>query len=108
MAWYNPFTTKVVDQDELYEKLNPAQPYYDGKVESSREPIYNYERAYEELEIVNRAVNMVVDDAAEIPTTVGDATKAKEKLNWSPKISFEELVKEMVEEDLKLVNKLNN
>ena len=76
MAWYNPFTTKVVDQDELYEKLNPAQPYYDGKVESSREPIYNYERAYEELEIVNRAVNMVVDDAAEIPTTVGDATKA--------------------------------
>jgi HK97 family phage portal protein len=76
MAWYNPFTTKVVDQDELYEKLNPAQPYYDGKIESSREPIYNYERAYEELEIVNRAVNMVVDDCAEIPTSVGDATKA--------------------------------
>ena len=71
MAWYNLFSTKVVDQDELYEKLNPAQPYYDHKVESSREPIYNYERAYEEIEIVNRAVNMVVDDAAEIPTRVG-------------------------------------
>jgi GDPmannose 4,6-dehydratase len=45
---------------------------------------------------------------AEVETLLGDATKAKEKLNWTPKISFEELVKEMVEEDFKLVNKLNN
>ena len=44
----------------------------------------------------------------EVETLLGDASKAKEKLNWSPKISFEELVKEMVEEDFKLVNKLNN
>jgi GDPmannose 4,6-dehydratase len=44
----------------------------------------------------------------EVEALLGDANKAKEKLNWSPKISFEELVKEMVEEDLKLVNKLNN
>jgi GDPmannose 4,6-dehydratase len=44
----------------------------------------------------------------EVETLLGDASKAKEKLNWSPKISFEELVKEMVEEDLKLVKKLNN
>ena len=75
MAWYNPFSTKTVDQDELYEKLNPAQSYYDHKIEPSREPTYNYERAYEELEIVNRAVNMLVDDAAEIPTYVGEQTK---------------------------------
>ena len=38
----------------------------------------------------------------EVETLLGDASKAKEKLNWSPKISFEELVKEMVNEDLKL------
>jgi len=44
----------------------------------------------------------------EVETLLGDASKAKEKLNWSPKISFEELVKEMVDEDLKLVNELNN
>lgn len=75
MAWYNPFSTKDIDQDSVYEKLNPAQSYYDGKIESSREPIYNYERAYEEIEIVNRAVNMVVDDCAEIPTSVGAPTK---------------------------------
>ena len=38
----------------------------------------------------------------EVETLMGDASKAKEKLNWSPKISFEQLVKEMAEEDLKL------
>ena len=38
----------------------------------------------------------------EVETLLGDASKAKEKLNWSPKISFEQLVKEMVDEDLKL------
>ena len=38
----------------------------------------------------------------EVETLLGDATKAKEVLNWAPKISFEQLVKEMVDEDLKL------
>ncbi len=38
----------------------------------------------------------------EVETLLGDATKAKKKLKWSPKISFEQLVKEMVDEDLKL------
>jgi GDPmannose 4,6-dehydratase len=38
----------------------------------------------------------------EVETLLGDSSKAKEELNWSPKISFEELVKEMIDEDLKL------
>jgi GDPmannose 4,6-dehydratase len=38
----------------------------------------------------------------EVETLLGDASKAKEKLNWSPKISFKQLVKEMIDEDLKL------
>jgi len=38
----------------------------------------------------------------EVETLLGDASKAKEKLNWIPKISFEQLVKEMIEEDLRL------
>ena len=36
----------------------------------------------------------------EVETLLGDATKAKEKLGWEPKISFRELVVEMVREDL--------
>ena len=38
----------------------------------------------------------------EVETLLGDASKAKEKLNWFPKISFEQLVKEMIDKDLKL------
>ena len=37
----------------------------------------------------------------EVETLLGDAAKAKAKLGWTPKISFEELVAEMVREDLK-------
>jgi GDPmannose 4,6-dehydratase len=37
----------------------------------------------------------------EVETLLGDPTKAREKLGWTPKISFKELVAEMVREDLK-------
>ena len=37
----------------------------------------------------------------EVETLLGDATKAREKLGWAPKITFHELVTEMVREDLK-------
>jgi GDPmannose 4,6-dehydratase len=36
----------------------------------------------------------------EVETLLGDASKAREKLKWVPKISFDELVVEMVEHDL--------
>lgn len=38
----------------------------------------------------------------DVETLLGDSTKAKEKLGWLPKISFKELVAEMMVEDLKL------
>lgn len=37
----------------------------------------------------------------EVDTLLGDPSKAREKLGWKPRISFENLVKEMVREDLK-------
>jgi HK97 family phage portal protein len=67
MAWYNFWQSEKAD---IEEKLNPAQPYYDHKTEPSREKVVNYERAYEDLEIVNRGVNLIVDDASEIPIAV--------------------------------------
>ena len=36
----------------------------------------------------------------EVDLLIGDASKAKEKLGWEPKIKFEDLVSEMVENDL--------
>lgn len=38
--------------------------------------------------------------ATEVETLLGDPTKAKEKLGWVPKITFKELVAEMVRSDL--------
>jgi len=38
---------------------------------------------------------------AEVETLLGDASKAKSKLGWSAKVSFEQLVEEMASEDLK-------
>ncbi|BCK88823.1 GDP-mannose 4,6-dehydratase [Sideroxyarcus emersonii] len=37
----------------------------------------------------------------EVETLLGDPSKAKQKLGWTPKITFQELVSEMVREDLK-------
>ena len=37
----------------------------------------------------------------EVETLLGDASKAREKLGWTPKIDFNELVSEMMREDLK-------
>jgi len=69
MQWYKKLFSKPVE-----EKLNPAQQMDRGKVESPWGG-YRYDQYYENLEIVNRAVNMLVDDAAEIPVIVGEPTK---------------------------------
>ena len=41
----------------------------------------------------------------EVDTLLGDSTKAKLKLGWTPKISFDQLVTEMVADDLKEAEK---
>ena len=42
---------------------------------------------------------------AEVETLVGDASKARVKLGWEPKVNFRELVAEMVAGDLKLAER---
>ncbi|WP_319776819.1 GDP-mannose 4,6-dehydratase [Maridesulfovibrio sp.] len=41
----------------------------------------------------------------EVETLLGDPSKAKRELGWEPKITFEELVREMAREDLKLASR---
>lgn len=57
----------------LVEKLNPGQRWisYMEPQSPSTEPERTYIYYYQELEIVNRAVNMIIDDAAEINFKVG-------------------------------------
>jgi GDPmannose 4,6-dehydratase len=52
------------------------------------EPYVNYDKKFER--------------PAEVDLLLGDPTKAKEKLGWEPKVSFEELIKMMVQSDLKI------
>jgi GDPmannose 4,6-dehydratase len=42
---------------------------------------------------------------AEVETLLGDASKARAKLGWEPKTSFEELVTEMVKADLEIAER---
>jgi GDPmannose 4,6-dehydratase len=41
----------------------------------------------------------------EVQTLLGDASKARRELGWAPKTTFQELVREMVQEDLRLAQR---
>jgi GDPmannose 4,6-dehydratase len=45
---------------------------------------------------------------AEVDLLVGDATKARTQLGWAPRVTFAELVREMVEHDLDLAERENH
>ena len=53
---------------------------------------------YENKEIIR--VDKSYYRPTEVDSLLGDASKVKKKLGWSPKTSFEDLVKEMIENDL--------
>jgi len=40
--------------------------------------------------------------ATEVDLLLGDATKAKKKIGWEPRVRFKELVRMMVDSDLKI------
>jgi GDPmannose 4,6-dehydratase len=66
-------------------------------VKSCSNPIYNLEVGKEVLSIDPKYFR-----PTEVDLLIGDPTKAKEKLGWVPEIQLEELVKDMMESDLKL------
>ena len=55
---------------------------------------------------------MVIDKnlirPAEVDDLLADYTKAKKELKWEPKISFEDLVANMVESDLEIATNLKH
>lgn len=70
MSWFNNIRNKLNPaQREIVYSLEGAGPI------ASKEIVANYTAYYEYLEVVNRGVNMLVDDAAEIPLRVGEAIK---------------------------------
>ncbi len=65
------------------------------------------EKAFDDDKNLVVAVNKMYFRPNEVHDLLGDSSKAKEKLGWTPKISFLELVQEMTEHDFNLV-KSNN
>jgi GDPmannose 4,6-dehydratase len=75
-----------------------------GKSHSIREFL---DIAFDEVGIENWEDMVVIDPQffrpAEVEVLRGDATKAQEKLGWTPKTSFEQLVRQMVRNDIGLI-----
>lgn len=71
-----------------------------GVVVSSSNPDYRLE---EGIEIIK--IDPDYHRPTEVDLLVGDASKCKKELNWTPKYTLKELVKEMIEADLKLFQK---
>ncbi len=64
--------------------------------------------AFKSVGIENWEKFLVIDPAlvrpADVFSVIGDSSKAKEMLNWSPTVSFESMVKRMVDFDLELID----
>ncbi len=66
------------------------------------------DRVFAKLDL-DPAEHVVIDPRyfrpAEVDLLVGDASKAREKLGWEPRMGFEELIDTMVEHDLRLARR---
>ena len=93
------FVIATGKQYSVRDFINLASKQLDMKIEWSGKDL-NEVGSFEGSDIIK--IDPRYFRPTEVETLLGDASKAKDKLNWSPKISFEELVKEMINEDLKL------
>ena len=54
---------------------------------------------------IDPADHVVIDEQflrpAEVDHLIGDATKARDRLGWAPRTSFEEMIRLMVDSDLR-------
>ena len=82
----------------LSEKLNPVQPSIAAQEPfSSPENIVDFEKAYREIEIVHRSVDMVINALVEVPLIVegGSPSKKVNKLIKN-KTDFKEITNHFV------------
>jgi len=81
-------------QYSVREFVEVAAPYFGMKIEWMGEGLDEVGYDWNTKKAVIK-VNPKYFRPAEVETLLGDATKAKEKLGWEPKISFEKLVEDM-------------
>ncbi len=93
------FVIATGNQYSVRDFVNAAAVELDMKITWSG--VGENERGFDENGKCIVAVDSRYFRPTEVDTLLGDSSKAKEKLGWSPKISFKELVAEMVAEDYK-------
>jgi GDPmannose 4,6-dehydratase len=92
------FVIATGKQYSVREFVEKAAPYFGMEIAWSGEGL-------DEVGYDTRSGNLVIAvdpkyfRPSEVDTLLGDPTKAKQKLGWEPKISFDELVKEMCESE---------
>jgi GDPmannose 4,6-dehydratase len=82
------------EQYSVREFVEEAAPYFGMKIEWMGEGLGEVGYDWNTKKVVIR-VDPKYFRPAEVETLLGDATKAKKKLGWEPKISFKQLVEDM-------------
>jgi GDPmannose 4,6-dehydratase len=82
------------EQYSVREFVEAAAPYFGMKIEWMGEGLNEVGYDWNTKKAVIK-VNPKYFRPAEVETLLGDASKAKEKLGWEPKISFNQLVEDM-------------
>jgi GDPmannose 4,6-dehydratase len=100
-------TTTVRDFVKMCFKHIGVELEFKGKGENEKGYIKSCSFKDYQLEIGKEvvAVDSKYFRPTEVDLLIGDATKAKEKLGWTPKYELQDLVTEMMESDLKLMQK---
>jgi len=97
-----------IDEKGIIKSIDKYKTFeYIQKLKSKHPDLNNYELDLNHLKVGNVVIE--IDPRYFRPTEVdillGDYTKAREKLGWKPEVTFEQLVKIMVEHDLGLAIK---
>jgi GDPmannose 4,6-dehydratase len=82
------------EQYSVREFVEEAAPYFGMKIEWMGEGLDEIGYDWNTKKVVIK-VNPKYFRPAEVETLLGDASKAKKKLGWEPKISFKQLVEDM-------------
>jgi GDPmannose 4,6-dehydratase len=91
------------EQHSVREFVNVSAAIADIKLSWSGKGLE--EKAFDEKGVCRIAVDPRYYRAAEVETLLGFSGKAKAELGWSPRISFGELVRDMMESDLRALEK---
>ena len=97
---------KILSDKKLREKFHASLPKTGDELkELSRKELGDQDTKYSSdfSEKDLKKFNQKFMRPTEVDYLIGDASKAKEKLGWSPKTTFSQLVKKMVVNDISLL-----